>query len=86
MFHEADFVLFVHDMFEKSRAPSGSLWQVQGGQKCDVTEAQLNIAISYQQCGLPPTSGPGQEFLDSERQLKKLHIVIHVPKLPRLNS
>ena len=86
-FHEADFVLVVHNMFEKSRALSGALWQVRGGQKCDVTEEQLNVAISRQQHGLPPTSGPGQAFLDSVKAIKKKwHIVMHVPKLLKLNS
>ena len=65
------FRLFVHNMFEKSRALTGSLWQVRGGQKCDVTEEQLNIAISRQQHGLPPTIGPGQEFLDSVKSIKR---------------
>ena len=71
-FHEANFVLVIHNMFEKSRALTGSLWQVRGGQKCDVTEEQLNIAISRQQHGLPPTIGPGQEFLDSVKSIKRI--------------
>ena len=69
-FHEADFVLVVHNMFEKSRALSGALWKVNGNEKCDVTEEELNIAISRQQQGLPRSNGPGQKFLDSVRAVK----------------
>ena len=86
-FHEADLVLVVHNMFERSRALSGSLWQVRGGQQCNVTEEQLNIAISCQKHGLPPLNGPGAEFLDSVKSIKKkLLTVMHVPKLPKQNS
>ena len=70
-FHEADFVLVIHNMFEKSKALSAALWQVKGGEKCDVTEEDLNIAISRQQHGLPAINGPGQKFLESVRAVKK---------------
>jgi Helitron helicase-like domain at N-terminus len=71
-FHEADFVLVVHNMFERSRALSGAFWQVIGGkEKCDVTEEELNMAISRQLNGLPAVNGPGKKFLNSVQSVKK---------------
>ena len=45
-FHEAAFGLVLHNMFEKCKALTGALWQVTGNEKCDVTEEELNAAIS----------------------------------------
>jgi PIF1-like helicase/Helitron helicase-like domain at N-terminus len=71
-FHEADIILVIHNMFERSRALSGSVWRVMGGkEKCDVTEEELNIALTRQFNGLPPGNGPGQSFLESVRSVKK---------------
>jgi PIF1-like helicase/Helitron helicase-like domain at N-terminus len=71
-FHEADFVLVVHNMFERSRALNGALWQVMGGkEKCDVTEEELNFAISQQLNGLPVVNGPGKDFLNSVQTVKR---------------
>jgi hypothetical protein len=71
-FHEADFVLVIHNMFERSRALNGALWQVIGGkEKCEVTEEELNLAISRQLNGLPAVNGPGNNFLNSVQTVKK---------------
>ena len=70
-FHEANFILVIHNMFEKSRALSSALWQVKGNEKCDVSEEELNLAISRKQHGLPAINGPGQQFLDSINAVKK---------------
>jgi hypothetical protein len=71
-FHEADFVLVIHNMFERSRALSGAFWQVIGGnEKCDVTEEEMNMAISRQLNGLPAVNGPGKKFLNSVQSVKK---------------
>ena len=77
-FHEANFVLVVHNMFERSRALTGALWQVHGNEKCNVSEEELNVAISRQQHGLPPIHGPGQKFLDSVKAVKR--------RMPHTNS
>jgi hypothetical protein len=53
-------------MFEHSRVLNGAVWQVMGGkEKCDVTEEELNFAISRHLNGLPAVSGPGKDFLHS---------------------
>jgi Helitron helicase-like domain at N-terminus len=70
--HEATFVLVIHNMYEKSRALAGSFWQVKGGkEKCNVSEQELNSAISRQLHGLPPIHTPGQKFLDSVKAVKR---------------
>ena len=71
-FHHADFVLTIHNMFERSRALTGSIWQVMGGkEKCDVTEEELNQAISRKLKGLPDKHGKGSNFLKSVRSVKR---------------
>ena len=71
-FHEACFVLVVHNMFERSRALNGAVWQVMGGKEtCDVTEEELNHAIARQRNGLEPVNGPGKDFLRSVQSVKK---------------
>ena len=51
-FHEATFVLVIHNMFERSKALTSSMWQVRGREKCDVSEQDLNTAISRKLKGL----------------------------------
>ncbi|CAB9529143.1 hypothetical protein SEMRO_2410_G326700.1 [Seminavis robusta] len=59
-FHEACFVLVVHNIFERSRALNGALWRVNGGrEKCDVSEEDLNDAIARKLNGLPPVKSSG---------------------------
>ncbi|MGL5936717.1 MAG: hypothetical protein ACRCZI_13975, partial [Cetobacterium sp.] len=70
-FHESAFVLVIHNIFERSKALTGALWQVMGGyETCNVTEEELNTAIMYQQKGLPPPGGPGDNFLKSIKLVK----------------
>jgi hypothetical protein len=72
-FHEAQFVCAVHNMFECSRALTGTIWQVMGGhEQCNVTEEQLNLAIARRFQGLPPLEGAtGTKFLDSVQAVHK---------------
>lgn len=71
-FHEAPFVLTAHNMWERSRALTGAVWRVMGGtERCDVSEGELNHAISRHCEGLPPESGPGSNFLKSVHCVKK---------------
>jgi PIF1-like helicase/Ulp1 protease family, C-terminal catalytic domain/Helitron helicase-like domain at N-terminus len=71
-FHEADFVLVIHNMFEKSRALSSAFWQVQGKQvDFNFTPENLNTAIAHHLNGLPPTHGPAQQFLNSIKSVKR---------------
>ena len=70
--HRSDFVLVVHNMFERSRALNGALWQVMGqGVKCDISEEELNAAISRKLNGLPSVNGPGTDFLQSVQCVTK---------------
>jgi hypothetical protein len=71
-FHEAAFVLVVHNIFERSKALNGAVWRVMGGrEKCEVTEDELNAAIYNQLSGYPPIHGPGANFLESIKSCKK---------------
>lgn len=71
-FHESAFVLTVHNMYERSKALTGAIWQVMGrGERCDVSEVELNSAISNHCLGLDPKGGPGENFLNSVRTVKK---------------
>lgn len=71
-FHEATFVLVVHNLFEKARAFTGSMWRVMGGnERCDVTEEELNTAIFQHLNGLPVSHGPGGRFLNSLKAVRK---------------
>ena len=71
-FHQADFVLAIHNIFECSRALTGSIWQVMGGrERCDVSEEELNQAISRKLKGLPEIHGKGSNFLKSVRSVKR---------------
>ena len=59
-------------MFERGRALNGAIWRVMGKHEpCDVTEEELNAAISRKKKGLPVTNGPGDRFLSSIRAVKK---------------
>ena len=71
-FHESCFVLTAHNMFERSRVLMGSMWRVTGAnESCDVTEEELNEAISKSKRGIHTSYGPGQKFLRSLRSVKK---------------
>ena len=71
-FHEACFVLVIHNMFERGRALNGAFWRVMGKQeKCDISEAELNIAINRKKKGLPPLPGAANNFLNSLHAVKR---------------
>ena len=71
-FHEASFVLVIHNMFERCKALTGAIWRVMGGNEtCNVSEEDLNEAVSRKLNGLPPVNGPGESFLDSIHAVKK---------------
>ena len=71
-FHEACFVLVIHNMFERGRALNGSIWRVMGRHElCRVTEEELNNAVKRKKQGLPPLKGPGDKFLSSIHAVKK---------------
>jgi len=66
------FVLVAHNMCEQSRALTGALWRVMGGNEtCDISEEELGQAISQKLNGLPVGHGPSQRFLDSLQTVKK---------------
>ena len=70
-FHEACFVLTAHNMFERSRILTGSLWRVTGNKEpCNVTEDELNQAVDRRLKGLPKQKGPGEDFLKSIRTVR----------------
>ena len=71
-FHEACFVLVVHNMYERGRALNGAFWRVMGKQeKCDISETELNVAINRKKKGLPPLPGAATNFLNSLHAVKK---------------
>ena len=71
-FHESCFVLTVHNIYERGRALTGSIWRVLGGgERCDVSEEELNAAIEQKLKGLEPTVGPGKAFLESVEAVKR---------------
>ena len=71
-FHESCFVLTAHNMFERSRVLMGSMWRVTGAEEmCNVTEEELNDAISKEKRGIGRAKGPGKKFLQSLRSVKK---------------
>ena len=70
--HEPCFVLTAHNVFERSRILTGSMWRVTGGkERCDVSEEDLNEAVSRKMKGLPEKKGPGVNFLKSIRTVKR---------------
>ena len=71
-FHEAPFLVAAHNMFEQKKALQGSVWQVMGGkQRCDVSEEDLNKAISEHCNGVTSGNGPGKAFMESLRAVKR---------------
>lgn len=72
VFHEACFVLTVHNMYERGKALTGALWRVMGGgERCDVSEEELNVAIEQKLKGVEAKAGPGKKFLDSVEAVKR---------------
>ena len=51
---------------------SGVVWQIMGGkEKCDVTEEELNVAVSRKLKNLPQLKSPGENFLRTLKTVKK---------------
>ena len=59
-------------MLHLSFKSSGVVWQIMGGkEKCDVTEEELNVAVSRKLKNLPQLKSPGENFLRTLKTVKK---------------